>query len=61
MSPRRLRIIWEPDSGPAQWVVQYDTSRNHWTDAFRFAEQTQAVAYAAEISERDRALLEAER
>ncbi|MDQ1569194.1 MAG: hypothetical protein QOF96_4074, partial [Actinomycetota bacterium] len=23
MSPRRLRIIWEPDSGPAQWVVQY--------------------------------------
>lgn len=58
---RRLRIVHEPDT-TKPWVVQYDAARDHlWTDGQRFKTRDEAALYLAEINERDRALLEAER
>ena len=58
---RRLRIVHEPNT-TKPWVVQYDSTRGYlWADAQRFKEYDEATRYLAEINERDRALLEAER
>lgn len=58
---RQLRLLYD-EGRDRPWLVQYcRTWPNVWVDTIRFRHQDEADRYIADIRERDRALLEAER